>query len=85
MSSANRYILRRIAQGFVQHVTRDLVDEAGMLGQWNEFLRPYRTQRGMRPTQQCLDVGHARAGHVHLGLEPQVQFAPVNGLAQVGH
>ena len=60
--------LRVATQRLLQHVARELVNEARVLGQRDELVRADGAQCRVRPAGQGLDTGHGAGGRLHLGL-----------------
>ncbi len=72
----------RLAAGGAQHPFADRHDQAGLLGQRDEFGRRHQSALGMAPAHQGLDPDDLGRAHVALGLVDQVQLVVLQRAAQ---
>ena len=81
-SNAARVGLVRSPRGGVDHPRRELADEAGLLGERNEFARQDEPALRMLPAQQRFGGNHLAGSQFDLRLQVQAQLAVARGLTQ---
>jgi len=74
-----------LPQGGIQHPVGQRFDQAGALGQRNEFVGRKQAVLGMLPAHQGLHAHLLAAGDRHLGLVEQQQLVALQALAQAAH